>query len=216
VAAGAALSPGPLVGRPLARREDERVLRGRARYVDDIELDGMAHAAFVRSPHAHALVGGIDADAARSAPGVQALFTAADLGHPSLLAMLERDEFVPTPMPILAGDRVRFVGEPVAIVVADDDYRAEDAAELAEVDWDPQPAAASIEAATAAGAPRGSRGSSPRRRLASARPSPARGSPPCPSRDVPAWPNGTTAMTSWSCTSPPRCRTRSVPVSPRR
>ncbi len=68
--------------------------------------------------------------------------------------MLERDEFVPTPMPILAGDRVRFVGEPVAIVVADDDYRAEDAAELAEVDWDPQPAAASIEAATAAGAPR--------------------------------------------------------------
>jgi carbon-monoxide dehydrogenase large subunit len=85
---------------------------------------------------------------------VHGVFTAADLGHPYLLAMLERDEFVPTPMPILAGDRVRFTGEPVAIVVADDAYRAEDAAELAEVDWDPQPAVASIEAATAAGAAR--------------------------------------------------------------
>ena len=68
--------------------------------------------------------------------------------------MLEREEFVPTRMPILAGDRVRFTGEPVAMVVADDAYRAEDAAELVEVDWDPQPAVASIEAATAAGAPR--------------------------------------------------------------
>jgi carbon-monoxide dehydrogenase large subunit len=68
--------------------------------------------------------------------------------------MLERDEFVPTPMPILASDRVRFTGEPVAIVVADDAYLAEDAAELAEVDWDPRPVVASIEAATAAGAPR--------------------------------------------------------------
>jgi aerobic carbon-monoxide dehydrogenase large subunit len=142
------------IGAPLPRKEDRRMLLGRGRFTGDLTRPGLLHAAFVRSPHAHALVGGIDADAARSAPGVQALFTAADLGHPSLLAMLERDEFVPTPMPILAGDRVRFVGEPVAIVVADDDYRAEDAAELAEVDWDPQPAAASIEAATAAGAPR--------------------------------------------------------------
>ncbi len=130
------------------------MLLGRGRFTGDLTRPGLLHAAFVRSPHAHALVGSIDAAAARQAPGVQGLFTAADLGHPYLLAMLERDEFVPTPMPILAGDRVRFTGEPVAIVVADDAYRAEDAAELAEVDWDPQPAAASIEAATAAGAPR--------------------------------------------------------------
>jgi aerobic carbon-monoxide dehydrogenase large subunit len=142
------------IGAPLPRKEDRRMLLGRGRFTADLTRPGLLHAAFVRSPHAHALVGGIDADAARLAPGVQALFTAADLGHPALLAMLERDEFVPTAMPILAGDRVRFVGEPVAIVVADDDYRAEDAAELAEVDWDPQPAAASIEAATAPGAPR--------------------------------------------------------------
>jgi carbon-monoxide dehydrogenase large subunit len=142
------------IGAPLPRKEDRRMLLGRGRFTGDLTRPGLLHAAFVRSPHAHALVGGIDADAARLAPGVRAVFTAADLGHPYLLALLERDEFVPTPMPILAGDRVRFVGEPVAIVVADDDYRAEDAAELAEVDWDPQPAAASIEAATAAGAPR--------------------------------------------------------------
>ena len=142
------------VGAPLPRKEDRRMLLGRGRFTGDLTRPGLLHAAFVRSPHAHALVGGIDATAARQAPGVRGLFTAADLGHPYLLALLERDEFVPTRMPILAGDRVRFTGEPVAIVVADDAYRAEDAAELAEVDWDPQPAVASIEAATAAGAPR--------------------------------------------------------------
>jgi len=142
------------VGAPLPRKEDRRMLLGRGRFTGDLTRPGLLHAAFVRSPHAHALVGGVDAAAARQAPGVRGVFTAADLGHPYLLAMLERDEFVPTPMPILAGDRVRFTGEPVAIVVADDPYRAEDAAELAEVDWDPRPAVASIEAATAAGAPR--------------------------------------------------------------
>jgi carbon-monoxide dehydrogenase large subunit len=130
------------------------MLLGRGRFTGDLTRPGLLHAAFVRSPHAHARLGGVDAAAARQAPGVHGVFTAADLGHPYLLAMLERDEFVPTPMPILAGDRVRFTGEPVAIVVADDAYRAEDAAELAEVDWDPQPAVASIEAATAAGAAR--------------------------------------------------------------
>jgi len=142
------------VGAPLPRKEDRRMLLGRGRFTGDLTRPRLLHAAFVRSPHAHALVGGVDAAAARQAPGVHGVFTAADLGHPYLLAMLERDEFVPTPMPILAGDRVRFTGEPVAIVVADDAYRAEDAAELAEVDWDPRPAVASIEAATAAGAPR--------------------------------------------------------------
>jgi aerobic carbon-monoxide dehydrogenase large subunit len=142
------------VGAPLPRKEDRRMLLGRGRFTGDLTRPGLLHAAFVRSPHAHALVGGIDAAAARQAPGVHGVFTAADLGEPYLLAMLERDEFVPTPMPILASDRVRFTGEPVAVVVADDAYQAEDAAELAEVDWAPQPAVASIEAAATAGAPR--------------------------------------------------------------
>jgi carbon-monoxide dehydrogenase large subunit len=130
------------------------MLLGRGRFVADLTRPGLLHAAFVRSPHAHARMGRIDVDTARQAPGVVAVLTAASLGDPYLLALLERDEFVPTRMPILAGDKVRFVGEPVAVVVADDAYRAEDATELVEVDWDPEPAVASIEAATASGAPR--------------------------------------------------------------
>src|SRR6266568_5289033 len=130
------------------------MLLGRGRFTGDLTRPGMLHAAFVRSPHAHALVNMIDVAAASQAPGVERLFTADSLGHPYLLALLERDEFVPTRMPILAGDRARFVGEPVALVIADDAYLAEDAAELVEVDWDPQPAVASIEDAAAAWAPR--------------------------------------------------------------
>ena len=142
------------IGAALPRKEDRRMLLGRGRFVGDLTRPGLLHAAFVRSPHAHALVNKIDGAAASQAPGVEGLFTAESLGHPFLLAMLERDEFVPTAMPILAGDKVRFVGEPVAVVIADDAYRAEDAAELVEVDWHPQPVVTSMETATAAGAPR--------------------------------------------------------------
>jgi carbon-monoxide dehydrogenase large subunit len=124
----------PWIGAAVPRKEDRRMLLGRGRFVDDLARPGLLHAAFVRSPHAHARMTGIDAAAAAAQPGVAAVLTAASLGHPFLLAVLERDEFVPTRMPILAGDVVRFVGEPVALVVADDPYRAEDAAELVEVD----------------------------------------------------------------------------------
>ena len=144
----------PWIGAAVPRKEDRRMLLGRGRFTGDLSRPGMLHAAFVRSPHAHALVAAIATKAARQAPGVAGLFTAESLGHPYLLAMLERDEFVPTKMPILAGRTVRHVGEPVAMVVADDAYRAEDAAELVEVDWDPRPAVPGIEGATAPGAPR--------------------------------------------------------------
>ena len=142
------------IGAALPRKEDRRMLLGRGRFVGDLTRPGLLHAAFVRSPHAHALVNNVDGTAASQAPGVERLFTAESLGRPYLLAMLERDEFVPTAMPILAGDKVRFVGEPVAVVIANDVYRAEDAAELVEVDLDPHPAATSMDTATAAGAPR--------------------------------------------------------------
>jgi aerobic carbon-monoxide dehydrogenase large subunit len=142
------------IGAALPRKEDRRMLLGRGRFVGDLTRPGLLHAAFVRSPHAHALVNKIDGTVASRAPGIERLFTAESLGHPYLLALLERDEFVPTAMPILAGAKVRFVGEPVAMVIADDAYRAEDAAELVEVDWDPQPAVMSMEAATAVAAPR--------------------------------------------------------------
>jgi aerobic carbon-monoxide dehydrogenase large subunit len=130
------------------------MLLGRGRFVADLIRPGLLHAAFVRSPYAHARISGIGAAAAAGQPGVAAVFTAASLGDPHLLAMLEREEFVPTRMPVLAGEMARFVGEPVALVVADDPYRAEDAAELVEVDWDPRPAVMSIEAAKDASAPR--------------------------------------------------------------
>jgi carbon-monoxide dehydrogenase large subunit len=145
---------GRWIGAPVPRKEDRRMLLGRGRFTGDLTRLGLLHAAFVRSPHAHALVSKIDTTAASQAPGVEGLLTADSLGRPYLLALLERDEFVPTAMPILAGDRVRFVGEPVAVVIADDPYRAEDAAELVEVDWDPRAAVASIEDATASQAPR--------------------------------------------------------------
>ncbi len=148
---------GRWIGVPVPRKEDRRLLLGRGRFVADLDpktRPGLLHAAFVRSPHAHARLTGVEVGAALERDGVAAVFTAASLGHPYLLAMLDRDEFVPTRMPILAGDRVRFVGEPVAVVVADDPYLAEDAAEYVEADWVPQPAVTSIEGAKAPAAPR--------------------------------------------------------------
>ena len=143
---------GGWVGAALPRKEDRRMLTGRGRFTGDFTRPGMLHAAFARSPFAAAAVGPIDAAAALELPGVAAVFTAADLGRPFLRAVLERDEFVPTPMPMLAGDEVRFAGEPVAVVLADDPYLAEDAAELLDIDWTPWPAITGIEAATAEGA----------------------------------------------------------------
>jgi len=130
------------------------MLLGRGRFTGDLMRPGLLHAAFVRSPHAHARVGAIDTDAALKADGAVAVVTGASLGHPYLLATLEREEFRPTRMPILAGDTVRFVGEPVAVVIADDPYLAEDAIELVEVDWDPLPAVTSMAGSQAENAPR--------------------------------------------------------------
>ena len=101
------------------------MLLGRGRFTADLNRPGLLHAAFVRSPHAHARINAIDVTAARHSPGVQDVLTAVSLGDPYLLSLLEREEFVPTRMPILAGDKVRFVGEPVAVVIADDAYQAD-------------------------------------------------------------------------------------------
>ncbi|HEV2258676.1 MAG TPA: xanthine dehydrogenase family protein [Streptosporangiaceae bacterium] len=104
------------IGAPLPRKEDRRMLLGRGRFTADLDpksRSGLLHAAFVRNPHAHARVGAVDTGAALKADGVAAVLTAASLGHPYLLAMLEREEFVPTRMPILAGETARFTGEPV-------------------------------------------------------------------------------------------------------
>src|ERR1700751_935210 len=98
----------------MPRKEDRRMLLGRAPFTADLDpktRSGLLYAAFVRSPYAHARVGAVDSDAALKADGVAAVLTAASLGHPYLLALLERQEFVPTPMPILAGETVRVTRE---------------------------------------------------------------------------------------------------------
>ena len=129
-------------GSRVPRVEDARLITGHGTYVDDIVRPGMLHACFVRSPFARARIVSIDTDAALALPGVHAVFTAEDLNHTvheAWYAMMGKD--VPdTPRPPLAEGEARFVGDPVAIVVADDRYIAEDAVDLVDVEYDPLPA----------------------------------------------------------------------------
>jgi aerobic carbon-monoxide dehydrogenase large subunit len=131
-------------GASIKRSEDPRILTGAGRYVDDIKLPGMLHAAFVRSPMAHAHVLSVDASAARALPGVVAVLTGAELetmtvpGPDALMALMGWAG--PTPQfTLLATDKVRFVGDPVAVVIAESRYLAEDGCELVEVDYDDLP-----------------------------------------------------------------------------
>jgi carbon-monoxide dehydrogenase large subunit len=129
-------------GARINRVEDARLLTGRGTFVDDISLPGMLHAYFVRSPVARAAIRGIDTSTARALGGVRFVFTAADL-NPSAREQWHTSmgpKSPETPRPPLADDEVRFVGDPVALVIADNRYVAEDAAELVEVDYDPLPA----------------------------------------------------------------------------
>ncbi|MFE9768260.1 xanthine dehydrogenase family protein molybdopterin-binding subunit [Streptomyces sp. NPDC005808] len=144
-----------LVGTSVARREDPRLLSGRGRFVDDIALPGMLHAQFVRSTVAHGEIASVDLSAVRQVPGVVAAFTADDLELGDITAQLGRplSEFVPTAMPVLARDKVRYVGEPLAIVVARDAYAAEDGLEAARVTYTTLPPVTSEEAALAPDAP---------------------------------------------------------------
>src|SRR2546428_82803 len=156
----AVTAAGRYMGARVRRTEDARLLTGRALFVDDVHLDGMLHVAFLRSDYAHALLRSVDVAAARRRPGVVAAYTAADLGdywRPGPL-------LVPPP-PIrglvfhartqvpLARDRVRHVGEPIAMVVAESRYVAEDALEDIVVDAEPLPVVVDLEAALAPGAP---------------------------------------------------------------
>jgi aerobic carbon-monoxide dehydrogenase large subunit len=127
-----------LIGRPVRRREDERILRGGTRYLDDIDPPGAAQVAFVRSPFAHARIGGIEAPA--ELEGVFAVITAADLEARvrDLPVMgIQGGEVAGEGHPVLARDEVRYAGQPVAAVLAESRALAEDAAELVEVDYEP-------------------------------------------------------------------------------
>src|SRR5438309_10699727 len=146
-----------LIGRSLRRLEDARFLTGNGRYVEDIDVSGQAFAQVVRSPHAHAAVRGIDTAAAREAPGVLGVFTAADLdGLGPIPCQVQIATVGPMLVPhrfALASERVRFVGEPVAFVVADSRRAARDAAELVSVEYDPLPCVVDARAALEPGAP---------------------------------------------------------------
>ncbi len=142
------------IGRPVPRREDARLLRGRACFVDDLHLDRMLHGIFVRSPHPHAEIGAIDASAALAA-GARLVLAADDLpfADRGFVVRYWHTAIRGGTQPFLARGRVRYVGEPVALVVADDAYRAEDIAPLVKVDYRPLDSVAGIEAAMADGAP---------------------------------------------------------------
>jgi carbon-monoxide dehydrogenase large subunit len=134
-------APRSHVGRPVRRFEDGRFLRGQGNFMDDIVVPGALEVAFVRSPVAHALIGSIDTSRAAAVPGVTAVVTAEDLDHlvGPFVTDMERPELRACTRPQIARDKVRFVGEIVAAVVATSRYVAEDARELVEVDYEPLP-----------------------------------------------------------------------------
>src|SRR6266545_4205356 len=150
-----ALKSMPYIGRAMKRVEDPRLIRGIATYVDDIALPGMLHAAILRSPYAHARITRIETDAAKALAGVVFVCTGAEVN--------DKCGVVPctSPMPdskipnhtVLAGDRVYFVGHPVAVVVAADRYGARDALDLIEVDYEPLPVVSDPEAALSKNSP---------------------------------------------------------------
>jgi carbon-monoxide dehydrogenase large subunit len=144
------------IGASIRRQEDRRFVTGRGRYLDDIRIPGTLHAAFVRSPHAHARVGRVRAEAARAVPGVVAVLRATDLprcGDQAVPPLAPTAEPRPWHHPALADPEIRHVGEIVAVVVADDPYCAADGVEAVRVDYEVLPAAATVPAALAAGAP---------------------------------------------------------------
>ena len=142
---------GSILGNPVRRTEDPRILRGDAGYFDDLPVEGLLHVAFVRSTMAHARIESVDTSEATAMPGVVAVHTAADLE----LEPVQGFAMVPAALarPPLARDVVRFVGDIVAVVVAETRAQAVDAAEMVIVDFDPLPTVIDPEAALAEDAP---------------------------------------------------------------
>jgi carbon-monoxide dehydrogenase large subunit len=154
--AGASSTSDRPFGARIRRKEDPRFLTGRGQYTDDVRVHGTLHASFVRSPHAHARILGLDIDAARTHPGVVAVYTGKDLAEGGvsgipvgwLLPGLK-----PSNHHAIAIEKVHYSGEAVAVIVAESPYAARDAAELVVVDYEPLPAVVDAEQALAPGAP---------------------------------------------------------------
>ncbi len=135
------------VGNAVPRKEDRRLVTGCGRFVSALELPRMQHAAFLRSPLAHATIARVDPSAAARHPGVRAVFCGADFAGVALRARSALPSYVETDQPVLAHEKVRFAGEAVALVVARDRATAEDACELVEVEYEPLPATVDASAA---------------------------------------------------------------------
>src|SRR5881409_3489274 len=144
------------IGLSVKRREDRRLLTGRGRYADDVRLPHLCHAAIVRSPHAHARILDVDARRATALPGVVAVLTIADLPEcaAAVPPLVTSPRFRPYVQPAIAGAKVRHAGEAVAVVIADDVYRAADAAAAVDVRYAVLTAVATVEAALAKSAAR--------------------------------------------------------------
>ncbi len=145
------------VGSGVLRKEDPRLLTGQGRYVDDLNLPGMAWMALVRSPYGHARIKAVDVAPARAMPGVVAAYSGADLagdwaGPLPCVWPVTEDIKMPPHWP-LATDKVRYMGDAVAVVIAESREQAQDAAEVVQVDYEPLPAVTDVEAALADGAP---------------------------------------------------------------
>jgi carbon-monoxide dehydrogenase large subunit len=151
------------IGQPVHRQEDPILVQGQGRYTDDVSLPGQLYAAFARSPYAHGVLNGVNTDAAKTLPGVVAVYTAADLAaagygpltRKCIIDFMNRDG-TPMAMPTrgaLAADKVRFVGDPVAVVIASTADQARDAAEAVSMDIDVLPAVTRVEDAIQPGAP---------------------------------------------------------------
>ena len=150
------------IGQPVRRKEDVRLVKGYGEFTDDIDLPGTTWAAFARSPHAHALIKSIDTTAARAIPGVIDIITGDELERANMGKLITDAEFEdrsgrPMARPlrrVLPIDRTRFAGECVAMVIADTEETARDAADAIEIDYDPLPAVVGTGDALKPGAPK--------------------------------------------------------------
>jgi len=142
-----------LFGAAIKRREDPRFITGRGQYVDDVKLPGMTYAAFVRSPHAHAKIKGINMAKAKAVPGVVTAYTGQDVQVGALPCGWMLPDIKVPPRPVLASGKVRYVGEPVAVVIAETPYAAKDGAEAVQVDYEPLHGVADGKKAHQKGAP---------------------------------------------------------------
>jgi aerobic carbon-monoxide dehydrogenase large subunit len=143
------------VGAALSPRETRKLVLGRGGYIGDLTAPGLLHAAFVRSPHAHARLGRVDVDAARRAPGIAAVLTGHDLARATTPLRIAPpiEGLLPMEMPTLPTEKVRFVGDLVACVIGEDRYQVEDACALVEVEYAPLPAVVDTEHAQDPGLP---------------------------------------------------------------